>query len=330
MRNISVVALAVAAVAVLAAACSTSDKTSGEVASSEPRSQSTGGFALRSDAAGGGAVASIGAADAAGAFPVAPPTDGASSADLLGRTMIRSGSVALEVACVDESFEAVRSIAAANGGFVADSTFFGGTSTIDRDNGDQDNGSRYAALTLRVPSERFEQVVADLRGLAVEVISISTSSQDVTGEVTDLASDLRNLRAVEAQYLALLGRADAIGEVLQVQDRLNQTRSQIERVEGRLAMLESLADLATLRVELRTPLTPVVAAGGAGGPLDAARAGWEASLDTLRTIASVGLAVTAFSWWLLPFITIALIALRRWGTPARLARATMDTSRGNT
>ena len=324
MRNISLVALAVAAAAVLAAACSTSDKTNGEVASSEPRSQSTGGFALGSDDAGGGA--SIAAADAAGAIPAAaPPTDGAGSAGLLGRTIIRSGSVALEVASVDESFEAVRSIAVANGGFVADSTFFGGTSTTD-----EDDGSRYAALTLRIPSERFEQVVADLRGLAVEVTSISTNSQDVTGEVTDLASNLRNLRAVEAQYLALLGRADAIGEVLQVQDRLNQTRSQIERVEGRLAMLESLADLATLRVELRTPLTPVVAAGGAGAPLDAARAGWEASLDTLRTIASVGLAVTAFSWWLLPLITIALIALRRWGTPARLARATMDTSRGNT
>ena len=325
MRNISWVAAALAGVALLAAACSTNDDPArDEASSSEPQSVSTGGFGgLARD--GGDAAGSAVTSDAAAAFPTGPPTDGVSSADLLGRTIIRNGSVALEVASVDESFEAVRSIAVANGGFVADSTFFGGSPTTD-----QDDGSRYAALTLRIPSESFEQVVAELRGLAVEVTSISTSSQDVTAEVTDLASDLRNLRAVEAQYLELLGRADAIGEVLQVQDRVNQTRSQIERVEGRLALIESLADLATLRVELRTPLTPVVAESGGSGPLDAASAGWEASLDTLRSIASVALAVTAFSWWLLPFITIALIALRRWATPARLARATIDTSRGST
>jgi len=101
--------------------------------------------------------------------------------------------------------------------------------------------------------------------------------------------------------------------VLQVQDRLNQTSAQIERVEGRRALLEGLADLATLRLELQSPGTPVVAEGGSSGPLDAGRAGCEASLDTLRAIASVGLATVAYSWWLLPIITLALFALRRWG-----------------
>ena len=329
MRNIIRIAVAVTGLALLGAACSTSQDASDEAARSEPESAAIGGFARGQDDSDGAAVASIAVGDSAGAFP-APSSERAGSADLLGRTIIRSGSVALEVESVDASFEAVRSIAVANGGFVADSTFFGGSPTAGGANGGRDEGPRFAALALRIPAERFEQVVADLRGLAIRVTSISTSSQDVTGEVTDLESDLRNLRAVESQYLTLLGRADAIGDVLQVQDRINQTRAQIERAEGRLALLESLADLATLRVELQAPGTPVVAEGGSSGPLDAARAGWEASLDTLRNIASVGLATVAYSWWLLPFITIALVALRRWGAPLRRPRATMDTSRGST
>jgi hypothetical protein len=328
MRNVTLFTIAaVGALALLFAACGDDDDAArGET---DTQAASNGGAFVGfdgDDSAGEALESRAVTSDAVGAFPAAPPSaDGATSADILGRTIIRNGSVALEVESVAESFEAVRSVATANGGFVADSTFYGGSSATD-----EDDGSRFASLTLRVPSERFEQVVADLRALAIEVTSISTSSQDVTGEVTDLESDLRNLRAVESQYLELLGRADAIGEVLQVQDRLNQTRSQIERIEGRLALLESLADLATLRVELRTPLAPVVAEAGDSGPLDAARAGWEASLATLSAIASVGLAVAVFSWWLLPVVAVVLLALRRWGTPARLARATMDTSRGNT
>ena len=287
-------------VLLLAAACGSDEAAVRDQATSSEPASAVGGRVDGIDATGGDdagrdAFTSIASSDSAEAAPPALP-DGASAADLLGRTIIRNGSVTLEVESVDASFEAVRSIAVANGGFVADSTFFGGSGRLGEDGRDRDDGSRYAALTLRVPSERFDQVVAGLRGLAIQVTAISTSSQDITGEVTDLESDLRNLRAVEAQYLELLGRADAIGEVLQVQDRLNQTRAQIERTQGRLVLLESLADLATLRVELQTPGTPVVLETGTSGPLDAARAGWEASLDSLRNIASVGLAVVAYSW----------------------------------
>ena len=238
--------------------------------------------------------------------------EGAGSLDLLGRTIIRNGSLSLEVESVSEAFDAVNAVAIGNGGFVADSSFF-------RNGGGGDGeGSQFARMTLRVPAERFQQTLDDLRALAIEVTSVSTSSQDVTGEVTDLESDLRNLRAVEAQYLELLGRAGAIGEILQVQDRLTQTRSQIERIEGRIALLGSLADLATLQVELRPPpLSPVVSQGGSG-PLHAAGEAWDASLATLGAIATVGIVAVVYSWWLLPLVILVALALRRW-PPRRVA-----------
>ena len=319
--------------AVLIAACGDDDDSPSEARSSNASTQDDGTAAFGGFGDSDDAVDTF-AADVA--EEAAPPRDsganfafgadgeaGVTTAQELGRTIIRNGSVALEVESVDEAFESVRSVAVANGGFVADSSFYGGDPIYDED-GNVLERPRFASLTMRVPAERFEQVVSELRALAIEVTSISTSSQDVTGEVTDLESELRNLRAVEAQYLELLGRANAIGDVLQVQDRLNSTRSQIERVEGRIALLDNLADLATLRVELRTPITPVVAEGGSSGPLDAARAGWEASLETLATIAAVGLAVAAFSWWLVPLIVIAALLVRRTGAIKRLPRATMD------
>ncbi len=219
------------------------------------------------------------------------------AADLLGRDIIRSGSMDLEVESVGSAFERVSAIATAAGGFVADSAFFGR----------EDQQS--AHMTLRIPAGRFDSVVSELGAIAAEVVAVSTSSQDVTGELTDLQSQLRKLRAVESQYLQLLDRTSNIGEVLQVQDRLNQTRSEIDRTEGRIQLLERLSDLSTLSVSLR----PVAAAAQVtdGGPLAAAQAAWEASLATLNAVAIVAVAVTVYSWWLLPLLAAAVLVGRR-------------------
>ena len=249
----------------------------------------------------------VGAVEERAASPGAPSSDGAappqqtggSAADFLGRSIIRNGQIDLEVKSVVDSFEAISGIATSVGGFVADSGFRGR---------DEDQS---ATMTLRVPADRFEQVLADLRALAVEVNSVSTSAQDVTGEVTDLESALRNLQAVEQQYLALLGRAEAIDEVLLVQDRLNQVRYEIEQVQGQIQLLERLADMATLTVSLRPEVAEVVEAEPGTGPLAEAARAWDASLETLTAIGTVALVTVVYSWWLLPVFVIAAFALRR-------------------
>ena len=231
------------------------------------------------------------------------------SADLLGRTIIRNGSLNLEVQSVEQAFARVTAIAGEQGGFVANST-------LERGGGD---GYHYAHLTLRIPAERFDQTIEALRAIAGEVLHVSTSSQDVTGEVTDLEAGLRNLRSVEAQYLTLLTNAKEISDILQVQDRLTETRGQIERSEGRLALLESLADLSTLSVDLhQAPDGPRDGDGGSG-PLDAAGEAWDASLATLNVIATAAVVVVVYSWWLLPIVIIGALALWRWAPRRRRA-----------
>ncbi len=239
--------------------------------------------------------------------------EGASSASVLGRTIIRNGFVSIEVESVGAAFEATQALALTYGGYVADSSFSGGF-------GGDDDEERftYASLTLRIPADRFDLVVDDLRALALSVISISTNTQDITGEVTDLESDLRNLRAVESTYLELLGEATEVGDVVLVHDRLTQTRGQIERIQGSLALLQSLSDLSTLRVELQSmpPDDPV----GGDSLLDAVRGGWEASLATLSVVARATLAVIAFSWWIVPIVVVVLAVLYRRGLLTRRGR----------
>jgi hypothetical protein len=218
--------------------------------------------------------------------------DGFASADLLGRSIIRSASISLEVDSVGVAFDQVEAIALGAGGFVADSSFFGR------------EDERGASVTLRVPATGFGDVMQQLRGLAVEVTSINTSAQDVTEEFTDIEAQLSNLRSVEARYLELLAEARGISEILQVQDRIDGVRLQIDRLEGRVRLLGDLTELATINVSL-APVSVVVGnSDGGSGPLAAAGDAWQASLNSIEAVTTVVLVAVVYSWWLLPLALV--------------------------
>ena len=218
---------------------------------------------------------------------------------LLDRKMIMVATVNLSAENVSGAFEDVANIAAGAGGFVSSSSF--------GHNGDRET----ASVTIRVPSDRYQDALNRVRKLG-EVRDEQASSNDVTEEYTDLQSRLRNLKATEEQYIGFLARATDIGQVLQVQDRLNQTRAEIEQVQGRINLVEHQTDLATITVHLDPPAVPAPKPSTGGrGPLDAAADAFQASLDVLLGVATVALAVAAFSWWLVPLIVLGWLLGRR-------------------
>lgn len=239
-------------------------------------------------------------------------------ADVLGRQVIRNGSVELTVESVDEAFEEVRGVVDQAGGYLASSTFSGREE------------SQRARMTVRVPAEKFDQVIADLRNMAVEVESVSTSSQDVTEEFTDLEASLRNLRAVETQYLTLLGEASNIGEILEVQDRLNGVRYELERVQGRLNLLENQTSLATLEIGLYPESSALVTEPSSGFGAEV-REAWESSLDFIASAGTGVVVALVWSWWLIPFVLIAAFLARRFaGRLASMGRTRSRTDRVDT
>ena len=223
----------------------------------------------------------------------------------IDRKITQTASISLQVKAVGEAFQEVGRIAAGAGGFVTSSSF------------SNEGEEQVASMTIRVPAERFEEVLSSLRGLAVKVESEQSQANDVTEEYTDLGARLRNLEATEAQYLEFLKQAKDIAEVLQVQDRLTTVRADIETVQGRINLLDSLSDMSTVTVHLRPEAAPSSGAG-TPSPGDAARAAWDASLSTLRAIATVIVAVAAFSWWLVPvLVVLALIGRKLSPRPER-------------
>jgi hypothetical protein len=256
---------------------------SGELGPQTGRSESFDG-AVAPEASGGS-----GTADVPGALPA-----------LLDRKIIMTASIALETDDVSGGFEEVGRIANTYGGFVASSSFGNAGDT------------QTASITIRVPGDRYQNAVNDLRGLG-KVTDFDSNSSDVTEEFTDLESRLRGLRAVEAQYMEFLSRATTIDEVLTVQDRLNGVRVEMEQIQGRINLLSNQTDLATITAHLAPPAVTVEPPSEEGKltPAEALENGWEASLAVLTGAAVVTLAVLAFSWWLIPVALIVAYIVRR-------------------
>jgi chaperonin cofactor prefoldin len=115
------------------------------------------------------------------------------------------------------------------------------------------------SVTLRVPVDAFEEVVAQVRGMGAEVRSATTSGQDVTAQYADLEAQLRTLGAARERFLEILSDARTIGDVLAVQQRVDDVTGKLERLEGQRRVLAAQSEKATLEVTVTEEDDPVVA-----------------------------------------------------------------------
>ena len=118
------------------------------------------------------------------------------------------------------------------------------------------------SISVRVPATGLDSVVETLRDLATDVESETNSSQDVTDEYYDLQSRLKNQRATEEALIKLLAKAEHVQYALEVQRELTNVQENIERMLGRIKLLEetSAYSLITVRLSL-APVGMTVDAG---------------------------------------------------------------------
>jgi hypothetical protein len=154
------------------------------------------------------------------------------------RKIVKTGYITLEVEDIAETMDEVAEMADELNGYVV--------SSYKRE---YERGvSGYIAI--RVPFEKFDEAFERLRQLATAVPYETTTAKDVTEEYVDLEAQLGNLLATEAQYLALLDKAENVEEMLKVQKELSTVRGEIEQIEGRMKYLEQTSETSLIEVNL--------------------------------------------------------------------------------
>jgi hypothetical protein len=238
-------------------------------------------------------VGTTGAAGGAGQAPA--PAVGLPE---IGPSVIKTAELSLELARdgFRAGFQAAIDVAGEHGGYVLSTTTAG-------------DEARSGSLVMRVPADRFEEALADLKDVAVAVTSETVRGEDVTQEFIDLEARLRNLRAQEAALLRLMDRAQTVTDTIRVQNQLTGVQLDIERIRGRLRYLQDQTSMSTISVALRER--------GARPPGRTSVIGeaWERALEVALSIVAavivgVGVAVPVALLALLVLLALRLLRLR--------------------
>ncbi|MFN2482339.1 MAG: DUF4349 domain-containing protein [Pyrinomonadaceae bacterium] len=173
------------------------------------------------------------------------------------RKVIRNAELTLELDAPVEAQRSLASIAESHGGFVVTSE----SRQDERERGSR--GSQIVSVEMRVPSAQFDSVLGAVRGVGGRVRQEKITGRDVTEEFIDLEARLRAQRALEAQILEIMKRAQRVSDALEVNAQLAQVRSEVERLEGRRRFLENQSSLSTIKITLQPP-APLVSAETTG------------------------------------------------------------------
>ena len=161
------------------------------------------------------------------------------------RKIVRNADFQLESDEPETVQQKISGIAESMNGFVVDST----QSSSDV----RANRRDTVTMTLRVPADKFAPALEQIRAAGARVIVETVKSDDVTEEFIDVEARLKAKKALEAQFIEIMKRADTVEEALNVQSELSDVRSEIERIEGRLRFLENQTSLSTIKVRIQTP-----------------------------------------------------------------------------
>ncbi len=103
-------------------------------------------------------------------------------------------------------------------------------------------------VTIKVPVDKFDDLVNSFSGESISVIEKKINTEDVTGELVDGKARMEAKKQVRLQYLSLLKQAKNMKDILEVQKEINDIQEEIESVNGRIDYLSHQAAYSTINL----------------------------------------------------------------------------------
>lgn len=242
------------------------------------------------------AKAPAGMQGAPGVFGAQQPAGGPDKDPAPQRRIIYTGNVDVVVADLDEAMRSIHKLVDEERGFISRSDVRGSV-------GDH----REASFTLRVPSAKFNTILASIAALG-ETVSVKSDSQDVSEEFVDLESRIKNKQTEEKRLLEHLQKSTGkLEEILKVEQEITRVRGDIEQMQGRITKLTNLTTLTTITVILRErkgyvpPTTPTYQTS-LGRTIEES---WSALIGFFKWI---GIVLAAIAPWLIIVLPAACVA----------------------
>ena len=168
-----------------------------------------------------------------GLSPAAAPNPAGGNADSPSEKpgkIIYSANVQVETTDFDGSLTKLDQLIADYGGWV-ESSSVNGSNYADQSRGRVSR--RSASYTLRIPSDRFQELMSSLSDLG-NVPYTHVYTENVTAQYYDVQARLNAYSAQEQRLLEMMEKAETVEDIVILEDRLTEVRYQIEALQSTL------------------------------------------------------------------------------------------------
>lgn len=204
------------------------------------------------------------------------------------RKLIRTVSLDMKLSNSDQLTEVMENtVALAN-------KYQGYVSNQSQDSGYDSSGS----MTVRIPKDKTDGFLSELKDQdSAEISNYSDNLEDVTMQYTDVDSRLQSAKTAKERYMEMLGKAETVTDVLEIQGRIDEIIANEESYQRQLTSMDSQIEYSTIRVTYRCVINkekPSVTSRIGQSLLELV----EEAFDTL---------LHAFTWFILCVIWLAFI-----------------------
>lgn len=214
-------------------------------------------------------------------------TETANTAAMLDRQLIKEGSINFETHDIVETRQHIESLVQKYGAYISQEDERATYSRI------------YQNMSIRIPKAHFDVFVTELSGGVKKIDEKSVTVQDVTEEFIDSTARLAVKKETEQGYLRLLNQTKTIKDILDIQNELQDIRSDIESIEGRLRYLKNSVNFSTLHISMYQQIEAASETGSVFMPV------WDAIKGGVQAFAAVCIALL-YGW---VFIALGIAAM---------------------
>jgi hypothetical protein len=210
--------------------------------------------------------------------------------------IIRNGNITV---AVDDTVAARKNIEDMVAGMIGDGAFV--VSVNERGSGSASDP--YIDMSIRVPAARFDDVMSQIAGMAVEgtIPTQSQSAADVTNQYVDLDARLETLEAARRRLLEIISEAQDAEDLLYAEQQLTQREAEIASIKGQMQYLSQSAELSSISISLQ-PYILSQPVDNHWRPAETVRRAWEDLLESLRDFGDFAI---TFGIVILPWLVAA-------------------------
>jgi len=122
--------------------------------------------------------------------------------------------------------------------------------------------SHTARVSIRVPSNRINEALSDVKGAATEVESERLTSQDFTEEFTDISARIETMQLTLDALAVLFERADEIQDAIAIQKEMTRIQADKDALQARVNFLQESSSFSLINVDMSTEPGEIVVDAG--------------------------------------------------------------------